>query len=116
MLAFDGRDNFKVHLKRSVQFALIAKIKKIFSPKIRKSKNKYIQIGGGPHLFKDFDNLDFYTSSFSFWKKKESFYPHILNFLFLFKMGIIKVLFQNTLWSICIWMMQNFYLKKFIVF
>ena len=59
MLAFDGRDNFKVHLKRSVQFALIAKIKKIFSPKIRKSKNKYIQIGCGPHLFKDFDNLDF---------------------------------------------------------
>ncbi len=95
MLAFDGRDNFKVHLKRSVQFALIAKIKKIFSPKIRKSKNKYIQIGCGPHLFKDFDNLDFYTSSFSFWKKKRDFIPHDLRFPLPFETGSYQGAFSE---------------------
>ncbi len=85
MLSFDGRNHFKVHLKRSVQFALIAKLKSFFSPKSRQSKNKYIQIGCGPHLFEDFDNVDFYSSSFSFWKKKRNFIPHDLRLPLPFK-------------------------------
>jgi|TARA_B100001964_G_C14013347_1_gene500412 predicted SAM-dependent methyltransferase len=75
MLSFDGENFFKFHLKRSVQFALIAKIKRFFLPKIRTPKHKYINIGCGFHKFEEFDNLDFYSSSFSFWKKGK-YIPH----------------------------------------
>tara|TARA_Y100000590_G_scaffold64590_1_gene69599 strand:- start:671 stop:1321 length:651 start_codon:yes stop_codon:yes gene_type:complete len=71
MLVFDDRNYFRVNLKRSVQLALIAKVKRFFSPKTRIPKNKYINIGCGLHRFEGFDNLDFYNSSFSFWKKKK---------------------------------------------
>ncbi len=70
MYVFDDKDNFRVNLRRSLQMALIAKIKRFLSPKIIKAKNKYIHIGCGYHKFNNFDNLDFYNSSFSFWKKK----------------------------------------------
>jgi len=75
MLVFDDRNYYRINLKRSVQLAVIAKIKRFFSPKIRKPKNKYIHIGCGFHRFEEFDNLDFYNSSFSFWKKK-NYIPH----------------------------------------
>ena len=75
MFVFDDKDNFRINLKRSVQMAIIAKIKRFFSPKIIKPKNKYIHIGCGFHRFENFDNLDFYNSSFSFWKKK-NYIPH----------------------------------------
>ena len=65
MLVFDDRNYFRVNLKRSVQLALIAKVKRFFSPKTRIPKNKYINIGCGLHRFEGFDNLDFYNSSFS---------------------------------------------------
>ena len=71
MYVFDDKDNFRVNLRRSLQMALIAKIKRFLSPKIIKAKNKYIHIGCGYHKFNNFDNLDFYNSSFSFWKKKK---------------------------------------------
>ena len=71
MFVFDDKDNYRINLKRSIQMALISKIKRFFSPKIIKPKNKYIQIGCGFHKFENFDNLDFYNSSFSFWKKKK---------------------------------------------
>lgn len=71
MLSFDGENNFKVHLKRSIQFSMISKIKRFFSPKLRKTNKKYIQIGCGPNKFENFDNLDFYSSSFAFWKKND---------------------------------------------
>ena len=70
MFVFDDKDNYRVNLRRSVQMALIAKIKRFFSPKIIKPKNKYIHVGCGFHKFDNFDNLDFYNSSFSFWKKR----------------------------------------------
>ena len=70
MYVFDDKDNFRVNLRRSLQMALIAKVKRFLSPKIIKAKNKYIHIGCGYHKFNNFDNLDFYNSSFSFWKKK----------------------------------------------
>ncbi len=75
MLSFDARNHFKVHLKRSVQFSLISKIKRFFLPKTRIAKQKYIHIGCGSHKFDEFENLDFYGSSFSFWKKK-NYIPH----------------------------------------
>ena len=70
MFVFDDKDNYRINLKRSIQMALISKIKRFFSAKTIKPKNKYIQIGCGYHKFENFDNLDFYNSSFSFWKKK----------------------------------------------
>ena len=66
MYVFDDKDNFRVNLRRSLQMALIAKVKRFLSPKIIKAKNKYIHIGCGYHKFNNFDNLDFYNSSFSF--------------------------------------------------
>ena len=75
MFVFDDKDNYRINLKRSVQMAIIAKIKRFFSPKIIKPKNKYIHIGCGFHRFENFDNLDFYNSSFSFWKRK-NYIPH----------------------------------------
>ena len=71
MFVFEDKNHYKINLRRSVQMAFIAKIKRFFSPKIIKPKNKYIHIGCGYHKFDNFDNLDFYNSSFSFWKKKK---------------------------------------------
>ena len=38
--------------------------------KVIKAKKKYIHIGCGYHKFNNFDNLDFYNSSFSFGNPK----------------------------------------------
>ena len=84
MLSFDARNHFKVHLKRSVQFSLISKIKRFFLPKIRIAKQKYINIGCGSYKFDEFENLDFYSSSFSFWKKK-NYIPHDFRYKLPFK-------------------------------
>ena len=70
MFVFDDKNDFRINLKRSIQMAIIAKIKRFFSPKTIEPKNKYIHIGCGFHKFDNFDNLDFYNSSFAFWKKK----------------------------------------------
>ena len=75
MYVFNDKDNYRINLKKTIQMALIAKIKRFFSPKIIKAKNKYIHIGCGFHKFENFDNLEFYNSSFSFWKKK-NYIPH----------------------------------------
>ena len=59
MFVFDDKNNYRINLKRSIQMALISKIKRFFSPKIVKPKNKYIHVGCGFHKFNNFDNLDF---------------------------------------------------------
>ena len=45
MFVFDDKDNFRINLRRSIQMALISKIKRFFSPKVIKPNNKYIHIG-----------------------------------------------------------------------
>ena len=75
MYVFDDKKYFRVNLRRSIQMAIIASIKRFILPKKRTPQNKYIQIGCGFQKFDNFDNLDFYNSSFSFWKKPK-YIPH----------------------------------------
>ena len=75
MYVFEDKKYFRVNLRRSIQMAIIASIKRFILPKKRSPQNKYIQIGCGFQKFDNFDNLDFYNSSFSFWKKPK-YIPH----------------------------------------
>ena len=75
MYVFEDKKYFRVNLRRSIQMAIIASIKRFILPKKRTPQNKYIQIGCGFQKFDNFDNLDFYNSSFSFWKKPK-YIPH----------------------------------------
>lgn len=75
MYVFDDKKYFRINLRRSIQMAIIASIKRFILPKKRTPQNKYIQIGCGFQKFDNFDNLDFYNSSFSFWKKSK-YIPH----------------------------------------
>ena len=94
MFVFDDKDNYRVNLKRSIQMALIAKIKRFFSPKIIKPKNKYIHVGCGFHKFNNFDNLDFYNSSFSFWKKR-NYISHDFRYKLPFKDNVYEGAFSE---------------------
>jgi predicted SAM-dependent methyltransferase len=59
--------------KKIVKMNIVSFLGNIFSPKIRKKRNKYIQIGCGDNLHDDFENIDFYPMRF-----KEFFsYKHI---------------------------------------
>ena len=115
MFVFDDKDNYRINIRRSLQMAIIAKIKRFFSPKVIKPKNRYIHIGCGFHKFNNFDNLDFYNSSFSFWKKKIIFLM-TLNTNYLLKIVSTMAPFQNTLLNIYTTMMQNFYFQKYLGF
>ena len=94
MLVFDDKNYYRVNLKRSFQMALIAKIKRFFSPKIIKPKHRYIQIGCGFHKFQEFDNLDFYNSSLSFWKKR-NYIPHDFRFRLPFEDNVYEGAFSE---------------------
>ena len=50
---------FTGYQKKMLKFEVISFIGRIFSPKIRLSKNKYIQIGCGSNLKANFENIDF---------------------------------------------------------
>ena len=94
MLVFDDKDYYRINLKRSIQMAFIAKIKRFFSPKIIQPKKKYIHVGCGFHRFDEFDNLDFYNSSFSFWKKKE-YISHDFRYRLPFNDNVYEVAFSE---------------------
>ena len=94
MFVFDDKDNYRINLRRSLQIAIIAKIKRFFSPKFIKPRNKYIHIGCGFHKFANFDNLDFYNSSFSFWKKK-NYIPHDFKYKLPFEDNIYDGAFSE---------------------
>ena len=51
---------YQKKIKKMLKFEVISFIGRIFSPKIRLSKNKYIQIGCGSNLKANFENIDFY--------------------------------------------------------
>jgi len=51
---------YQKKIKKMLKFEVISFIGRIFSPKIRLSKNKYIQIGCGSYLKANFENIDFY--------------------------------------------------------
>jgi|TARA_B100000745_G_scaffold86419_1_gene54181 SAM-dependent methyltransferase len=51
---------YQKKIKKMLKFEVISFIGRIFSPKIRLSKNKYIQIGCGSSLKANFENIDFY--------------------------------------------------------
>ena len=51
---------YQKKIKKMLKSEVISFIGRIFSPKIRLSKNKYIQIGCGSNLKANFENIDFY--------------------------------------------------------
>ena len=55
---------YRFRAKKQIKANLISFIGGVLSPKIRKTQNKYIQLGCGSELKENFDNLDFYPMRF----------------------------------------------------
>ena len=94
MYVFDDKNYFKINFRRSIQMALIASVKRFFLPKTRKTRKDYIQIGCGLNKFDNFENLDFYNSSFSFWKK-EKYIQHDFRYKLPFEESTFKGAFSE---------------------
>jgi predicted SAM-dependent methyltransferase len=59
--------------KKIIKMEIISFLGNIFSPKIRETNSKYIQLGCGNNIAKNFDNLDFFPMRF----KEILSYKHI---------------------------------------
>ena len=91
---FDGGNNFKISIRKSIQNEIISFLNRLFSPKIRKPRKNLVQVGCGQYRFENFENLDFYSSSFSFWKKKK-FVGHDFRFPLPYKDNVFEGAFSE---------------------
>ena len=64
---------YRLKPKKMIKTNIVSFIGSIISPKIRKAKKKYIQIGCGSNLSENFENLDFFPLRF----KQIFSYKHI---------------------------------------
>ena len=53
---------YRMRPKKIIKYEIVSFFGRLLSQKIRKSKNKYIQLGCGENLPKNFDNIDFFPT------------------------------------------------------
>lgn len=63
-----GYQQYKTTLRSLIKFELKSFFGRMFSPKIRKNRYRFINIGCGNQIHEGFENLDFYA--LRFWKSK----------------------------------------------